>query len=104
MASLSKRERSVAAKFKRYERAKERASKFYDQADEILSELAKLMQPRGAKLRTVESKQGTVSHRWISRISDDQELHLVDNTAGDGIILDWGHAAVRRYTPKVVNL
>ena len=104
MASLSKRQRSIASKWKKYERAKERASQLYDQADKILLELAKLMRPRGAKLQTVTSKQGNTSHRWIARISDDQELHLVDNTAGDNLILEWGHAAVRRYTPKVVNL
>jgi hypothetical protein len=104
MASLSKRQRSIASKWKKYERAKERASEFYEQADKILIQLAKLMRPRGAKLQTVESKQGNISHRWIARIAEDQELHLVDNTAGDALILDWGHAAVRRYTPKVVNL
>jgi hypothetical protein len=104
MPRLTKRERSIAANFKRYEKLKEKAGTLYDQADALLAKIAGLMRPRGAKLVEVTSKTGNVSHRLIARISEDgRELHCIDKTAGDAIILDWGHAAVRRYELKVVN-
>jgi len=63
------------------------------------------MAKRGAKLVPVTApKSGKTTYRLVTRIGEDgRELHLIDKTAGDALILDWGHAAVRRYEPLVVN-
>jgi hypothetical protein len=104
MAALTKRERKIAAKFRRYERVKEQAEKLYGRADAELDGIARLMHKRGAKLVPIANKSGTISHRLIARISEDgQELHCIDKTATDALIIDWGHAAVRRYELRVVN-
>lgn len=84
---LSKKERSVAAKFRRYEKAKEQAKKFYDRADLILMEIAKQIQPKG----------------FVRIKEDGQQLHLREAKADERGILGWGHGAVRQYDLKVVN-
>jgi hypothetical protein len=100
---LTKRERSIASKFKRYERLKEKASKYYDQADTVLSEIARAMSRNRMSFKH-ETKSGTVSTRYSTRIGEDGlELHCIDNAAGYDVILGWGHAAVRRYELKTVN-
>lgn len=45
VAPLSKRERSIASKYRKYERSREQAKKFYDRADRLLLEIAKSIQP-----------------------------------------------------------
>ena len=86
--SLTKRERSVAAKFRRYERARAQAKKFYDRADTILADLASQLKVKGK-----------------SRLSDEgKTLVLHDLASGDSVIVGWGHGAVRRWELKVVEL
>ena len=41
MSKLTKKERSIASKFKKREKAKEQAKKFYDRADALTLEIAK---------------------------------------------------------------
>jgi hypothetical protein len=87
MASLTKRERSIAAKFRRYEKAKETAKKFYDRADALLLEIAKGIKPK-----------------TFVRIRDDgRQLHLREASADERGILGWGHGAVRQYDLKTVD-
>jgi hypothetical protein len=83
---LTKRERSIASKFRRYEAAKEQAKKFYDRADQLLMELAPqvLLKP--------------------ARISEDgKKLQAHKAEPDEKGILGWGHAAVRQFSLKVVN-
>lgn len=87
MTALTKRERSIASKYRKYEKAKEQAKKFYDRADRLLGEIAQTIQPKTfAKIR-----------------EDGRELRLKDNGSGSDLILGWGHGAVRRYDLKVVD-
>ena len=100
---LTKRERSIAAKFKRYEKLKEKASKLYDDADKLLNEIGKSMLRRSPTFIHT-TKSGTESTRVAVRIGEDGlELHCIDHCAGDDVIVGWGHAAVRRYELKTVN-
>ena len=87
MGSLTKRERSIASKFRKREKAKEQAKKFYDRADALTLEIAKSIQPKP----------------FVRIREDGQQLHLQDNTKGEEMIVGWGHGAVRRYDLKVVN-
>ena len=87
MAPLTKRARSIASHFRRYEKSREQAKKFYDRADRLLVDIAKRIQPKTS-----------------ARVRDDgRELHLKDNSLGEEAILGWGHGAVRRYEVKVVD-
>ncbi len=87
MANLSKRERSVASKYRKYERCGEQAKKFYDRRDRLLAELAIALKP---KMRC--------------RITNDGKcLTLIDKGTGDDVIIGWGHAAVRRWELKVIT-
>jgi hypothetical protein len=93
MASLTKRERSVASKYRKYEKAREEAKRFYDRADRLLVDIARLVRP---KMRC--------------RISEDgKELVVTDLAAEaakaeDQAIIGWGHGAVRHYEVKAVKL
>lgn len=100
---LTKRERSIAAKFKRYERLKDKASAFYNEADATLNQIARAMR-RNHPSFTHISKSGVETSRVSVKIGEDGlELHCIDHAAGDDVILGWGHAAVRRYELKTVN-
>ena len=87
MAALTKRERSIASKYRKYEKAKEQAKKFYDRGDRLLGEIAAAIQPK----------------TFVRIREDGRELHLQDNGKGTDGILGWGHGAVRRYELKVVD-
>lgn len=104
MPSLSKRERSIAAKFRRYEKTKERAKALYDKADGILTEIAQQMEgPKLTKMR--EQIAELAKNRHTIRIHEGgQQLHLREAAADEKGILGWGHGAVRQFDPKVVNL
>ena len=104
LTKLTKRERSIRAKYRRYVKLVEAAKSLYDRADTLLVEIARKMHPRGVKLVKHMTKQGTVTHRLIAKIAEDgQELHCIDHSAGDDTILGWGHGAVRRYELKTVG-
>ena len=87
MSHLTKKERSIASKFKKREKAKEQAKKFYDRADALTLEIAKQIQPK----------------TFVRIHEDGKQLHLLNNAAGEEMIVGWGHGAVRRYDLKVVN-
>ena len=87
MSKLTKKERSLASKFKKREKAKEQAKKFYDRADALTLEIAKAIQPK----------------TFVRIHEDGKQLHLLNNAAGEEMIVGWGHGAVRRYDLKVVN-
>ena len=105
MAGLSKRERSIAAKFRRYEKEREKAKKCYDRADSILMEIAAQIDgPKIAKLRT-ELTAALGARRSLVRITEDgKQLQLREVSADERGILGWGHGAVRQFDLKVVNL
>ena len=89
MSALTKRERSIASKFRKYEKAREEAKKFYDRADRLLLDIARKIQPKTR-----------------CRIRDDgRELVVKDvlAEAGDSVIVGWGHGAVRRFELKVID-
>ena len=103
MSALTKRERSIAAKFRRYERTKEKAKTLYDRADGILTEIARQLE--GPTLtRAREQLLEAAQKKHMIRISDDgRQLHLREAGADEKGILGWGHGAVRQFDPKVVN-
>ncbi len=99
MPSLSKRERSIAAKFRRYEKLKERAKRLY-----VLTEIAQQMEgPVLTKARQQLADAAKAKH--LVRIAEDgRQLQLRESSADEKGILGWGHGAVRQFDPKVVNL
>jgi hypothetical protein len=103
MPPLSKRERSVAHKLRRWEKVKEQAKALYDKADGILTEIAQELEgPKLTKMRAdlAELAKG----RHSIRISEDgKTLHLREAAPDEKGILGWGHGAVRQFDPKVVN-
>jgi hypothetical protein len=103
MSALSKRERSIAAKFRRFEKTKEKAKALYDKADGILTEIAHELE--GSKLTAMRVQISELAKtRHSIRISESQTLHLREAGADEKGILGWGHGAVRQFDPKVVNL
>lgn len=59
MAKLTKRERSVAAKYRRYRKVLERAQFFYELADRLAVAIAdKLKKQHGTEVRISETGQG----------------------------------------------
>jgi len=103
MPPLTKRERSIAAKFRRFEATKEKAKSLYDRADGILTEIARSLEgPKLTKMR--EQLIEAAKSKHSVRISDDgKTLHLREAAADEKGILGWGHGAVRQFDPKVVN-
>jgi vacuolar-type H+-ATPase subunit E/Vma4 len=103
MPPLTQRERSIAAKFRRFEKVKERAKALYEQADGILTELAQQME--GPKLTKMRAQLAELAKdRHTVRIDEDgRSLHLREASADEKGILGWGHGAVRQFDPKVVN-
>jgi hypothetical protein len=87
VSQLTKRERSIASKFRRYEKAKEQAKKFYDRADFLLVDIARQIQPK----------------TFVRIKEDGQQLHLREAKADERGILGWGYGAVRQFELKVVN-
>jgi hypothetical protein len=87
MPTLTRKERSIAAKFERYERLRARGKRLYEAADSLTLEIARQVKPDPlASVRIAED--GTL-------------LEVKNNAAGDDITLGWGHSAVRRYELKV---
>ncbi len=104
MASLTKRERSIASKFRRYEKAQAKAKTFYTRADTLLAQIALLMSANNRKPVAITSRTGVVSYHYVARIRESgQELHCTDRAAGDALVLGWGHGAVRRYELETLN-
>lgn len=103
MPPLTKRERSIAAKFRKWEQTKEKAKALYDKADGILTEIAQQLE--GPKLTKMRADLATLaSSRHTIRISESgQQLHLRESAADEKGIMGWGHGAVRQFDPKVVN-
>jgi len=103
MPELTKRERSIAAKFRRYERTKELAKALYDRADGILTEIARELEgPQLTKAREQLTEAAKAKH--VIRIHEDgRQLHLREAGPDEKGILGWGHGAVRQFDPKVVN-
>ena len=99
MAHLTRRERSIAAKYRKYTRALEQAERFYALADRQLFALAQTL---GGE------------HGITARISvDGKGLMLLDNfTAAETdpkrepeeMPKAWAHGAVRQFAVKKVNL
>ena len=87
MSKLTKKERSIASKFKKREKAKEQAKKFYDRADALTLAIAKAIQPK----------------TFVRIHEDGKQLHLLNNAAGEEMIVGWAHGALRRWELKVVN-
>jgi uncharacterized protein (DUF2336 family) len=104
MPSLSKRERSIAAKFRRYEKLKERAKRLYEQADVVLTQIAQQVEgPKLTQMRTQIAELAKQKH--LVRIAEDgRALQLRESSADEKGILGWGHGAVRQFDLKVVNL
>ena len=104
MPSLSKRERSIAAKFRRYEKLKERAKRLYEQADVVLTQIAQ--QVEGSKLTQMRTQIAELAkQKHLVRIAEDgRALQLRESSADEKGILGWGHGAVRQFDLKVVNL
>lgn len=103
MPALSKRERSIAAKLRRWEATKDKAKALYDKADGILTEIAQQMEgPTLTRARAQLAEAAKAKHSI--RISEDgKTLHLREASADEKGILGWGHGAVRQFDPKVVN-
>jgi hypothetical protein len=103
MPGLSKRERSVASKLRRWEKAKEKAKTLYDKADGILTEIAQEMEgPKLTKMRQQIADLAKEKH-FIRIDENGKQLQLREAAADEKGILGWGHGAVRQFDPKVVN-
>lgn len=102
--TLTKRERSIAAKFRKWEQTKEKAKALYDKADGILTAMVRQME--GARITKKRADLAALARSTHSvRISDDgKQLNLKEAAADEKGILGWGHGAVRQFDPKVVNL
>lgn len=97
---LTKRERAIASKYRKYERAKDEAKKFYDRADRLLIEIADAMLIH----RRAKNESDYLPVRLPVRISDDGRLlQIAEAKPDEKGILGWGHAAVRQFSLKVVN-
>jgi hypothetical protein len=103
MPPLTQRERTIAAKFRRFERTKEKAKELYDRADGILTEIVQSLEgPKLTKARADLFELAKSKHSI--RISEDgKQLHLREAAPDEKGILGWGHGAVRQFDPKVVN-
>jgi hypothetical protein len=103
MPGLSKRERSIAAKLRRYEKVKEKAKEQYDKADGILMKLVRELEgPKLTKMRSQIAELAKKKH--LIRIDENgKQLQLREAAADEKGILGWGHGAVRQFDPKVVN-
>jgi len=100
---LTKRERSIAAKFRRYEKSKERAKALYDHADGLLTEIARQLEgPKLTKAREQLNELAKTKHT-IRIHENGQQLHLREAGPDEKGILGWGHGAVRQFDPKVLN-
>src|ERR1700735_346658 len=103
MPPLTKPERSIAAKFRRYEQTKEKAKALYDRADGILTEIVRQLE--GPKLTAMRAQLTEASKaKHMIRIDDSgRQLQLREASADEKGILGWGHGAVRQFDPKIVN-
>lgn len=103
MPELSKRERSIAAKFKKYQALKEKAKECYDRADGVLTEIARQLEgPKLIKMREQLTELTRAKHSI--RIGENgQLLQLRESAADENGILGWGHGAVRQFDAKVIN-
>jgi len=103
MPSLSKRERSIAAKLRRWETTKEKAKALYDKADGILTQIARELEgPKLTKMR--EQLHEAAKSKHMIRIHENgQQLQLREAGPDEKGILGWGHGAVRQFDFKVVN-
>ena len=103
MSKLTKRERSIAAKFKRYAATKEQAKSLYDKADGILTEIARLVE--GASITRMRGRLADLAKAHSTmRISEDGKLlQLREAAADEKGIMGWGHGAVRQFDPKILN-
>ena len=103
MPPLTKRERSIASKFRRFEATKEKAKTLYDRADHILTDIARSLE--GPKLTAARAQIAELAKSKHSiRIADSgQQLILREASSDEKGILGWGHGAVRQFDPKVVN-
>lgn len=103
MPGLSKRERSIAGKLRRWEKAKEKAKALYDKADGILTEIAQEMEgPKLTKMRQQVADLAKEKH-FIRIDENGKQLQLREAAPDEKGILGWGHGAVRQFDPKVVN-
>ena len=103
MPELSQHERTIAAKFRSYEKVKNQAKELYDRADHILTEIAQSLE--GSKLTKMRAQVFELAKSKHSiRISEyGKTLHLREAEPDEKGILGWGHGAVRQFDPKVVN-
>jgi hypothetical protein len=83
---LSRRQASVAAEFKRWQKTKARAKALYDRADRILSQMATVLEVG------VPSPINTAGKHVVLR----------DNFAGKEIV--WGHGGVRHWDLETIDL
>lgn len=93
MASLTKRERSIAAKYRRIQRAEVRGSAVYSQADSLTLSLARLMKPGQAIRISAEGKGLVLIDQYAEASAKSDEMPKV-----------WAHAAARRWKLKEVTL
>jgi hypothetical protein len=103
MPGLSQRERSIAAKFRRYTSVKDKAKELYDRADGILTDIVRQLEaPKLTKMRE-QVTEAAKSHHSIRISEDGKTLHVREAAADEKGILGWGHGAVRQFDPKIVN-
>lgn len=87
--ALTKTEARIAAKLKRWQKAKARAKALYDRSDLLMKELAALLKP-GEPVRISEKTEGK------------NHVVLLDNYAGKDVV--WGHGGVRRWDFETLEI
>jgi hypothetical protein len=83
---LTRRQASIAAKVKRFQKTKARAKALYDRADRMLLDLSTKLKPG-----VPSPINGAGKH-----------VVLLDNFAGKEIV--WGHGGVRHWDLEIVDL
>ena len=103
MPPLSQRERSIAAKFRRYEAIQEKAKSLYDRADGILTEIVRQLEGKRLTKMREQLTEAAKSHHSVRISEDGKTLHVREASADEREFSARGHGAVRRFDPKVVN-
>lgn len=104
-ASLTKRERAIAAALRRYEKAKDRAEACYAHADKLATALAqKIFKLKSARALSEFQKAVRISEEGKHVIATAQYLEAQHEalTGGDGKI--WAHGSVRPWKLSTKNL
>jgi hypothetical protein len=98
LSSLTKRERSIAAKFRRLQKAQERASANYELADRLSFQIAQQAGGHGKTVRISADGKGI-------EVVDNYQAAIAHPKRGpEQMPKAWAHGSVRQFELKEVSL